>query len=329
MTVENSAEDVKELVLQLVTPTKERLRGALSATALSLDEREHLMGLQGLLCGVLQVCTQKLGAHMGGHADELMTLYLQVFKANSLGAVEDAFMAIGAVADAVEGDFDKYMEEFLPFLIQGLKSWDMFSVCMATVNILQDVLRALGERCVKYSDTVMSAIMEGLQSPTTHRDLKIGYLNCFMDLAFAIEGRFIGYLPQVMEVCMMAAQSHFEDPTPEDEEWQQSARAAVLGCYSAFITGLMPSGQHGRFGDYMQHVLAFINHVAADPHRAPEVTKAAAGLIGDVASAYGGHVKHLANVQPVVQMVRQALADPSMQSSGEWAQQQLSAAQRH
>jgi len=42
---------------------------------------------------------------------------------------EEAFMAVGALADQMEKPFIKYMEAFLPILVQGLSNNAEYQVC--------------------------------------------------------------------------------------------------------------------------------------------------------------------------------------------------------
>ena len=45
-----------------------------------------------------------------------MLLLLQVFSLKSAAVHEEAIMCVGAMADAVEGEFGKYMDSFMPHL---------------------------------------------------------------------------------------------------------------------------------------------------------------------------------------------------------------------
>ena len=68
--------------------------------------------------------TQKLGPASVQYADNLMQLFLQVFGAKNSTVHEEALMAVGAIANATDGDFDKYMPHFRPFLSLGLSNYE-------------------------------------------------------------------------------------------------------------------------------------------------------------------------------------------------------------
>lgn len=77
----------------------ERLKATFAVQIVSNDDREAQTELQGLLCGTLQVITQKLGPAAIPHADAMMQLFLEVFGAKSSTVQEEALMAVGAVAN--------------------------------------------------------------------------------------------------------------------------------------------------------------------------------------------------------------------------------------
>ena len=85
------------------------------------------VGLQGLLCGVLQVIVQKLSdsdaakAMIMHYADPIMESLLSVFAAQGQqGVHEEAMLAVGALTYASGRGFSKYMHGFFPYLKLGL-----------------------------------------------------------------------------------------------------------------------------------------------------------------------------------------------------------------
>ncbi len=66
-----------------------------------MDDKEEQNELQSLLCGVLQVITQKISDGIKPWADKMMMLYLQVFSSKSASVHEEALMAVGAIANGI------------------------------------------------------------------------------------------------------------------------------------------------------------------------------------------------------------------------------------
>lgn len=129
-----STEDTAPVVLQLVPVIMQKLNYTLEMQILSSDDKERQNELQALLCGVLQVIIQKLGAFESTkygiiqHADQLMGLFLRVFACRSATVHEEAMLAIGALAYATVGEFGKYMQEFYRYLEMGLQNFEEYQV---------------------------------------------------------------------------------------------------------------------------------------------------------------------------------------------------------
>lgn len=107
--IQNSAKDCNKTIGQLLPVLLDRLERTFTAQPLSADDREVQLELQGHLCGSLQACTQKLEGEVKPFADRMMMLFLKVFESQNAGVHEEALMAVGALANATEGDFVRYM----------------------------------------------------------------------------------------------------------------------------------------------------------------------------------------------------------------------------
>merc|ERR1712060_769839 len=148
----NAAEDTKVHIEHLLPVICQRLEQSFSMQIVSADDREAQNELQGLLCGSLQVVTQKLGPRAVQYADQMMQLFLQVFGAKNSTVHEEALMAVGAVANATELGFEKYMPHFRPFLSLGLSNSEEHQVCAVAVGVVGDICRALEAKVLPYCD---------------------------------------------------------------------------------------------------------------------------------------------------------------------------------
>ena len=77
-TLTNAAEDTKAHIQQLMPVILQRLEATFQMQIVSNDDREAQSELQGLLCGCIQVMTQKLGEQTAPHFDRMMQVFLQV-----------------------------------------------------------------------------------------------------------------------------------------------------------------------------------------------------------------------------------------------------------
>ena len=277
--IENSAADCNEATTHLLPVIMEELRVSFTA---GLNPNEQLE-LQGALCGILNNIIQKLGPAVKPHADNIMLLLLQVFGQKAASVQEEAIMCVGAMADAVEGEFSKYMDSFMPHLQAGLANWAAADVCNAAVGAVGDLCRALEVNVAGYCDIIVQKLLEALQAPNLDRVVKPEILSALGDIAMAIGEHFLKYLPFTMTMLMQAAQS--EMPDDADYEMMENIhklRESVLGAITGVIQGIkgnLPQLQQGMQA-YTQQIMQFLQLVDADEDCPIEVTKAATGVLG-------------------------------------------------
>lgn len=116
--VANSAPDCKPLLLQLLPAIVERFRVTFSLPVLNVTDRDDKEGLQGLLCGLIQVLVQNLERpEVAPLADAIMTNLIQALESKSNTCHNEAFLAIDAIADIMAEDFEVrsyYSKGFAP-----------------------------------------------------------------------------------------------------------------------------------------------------------------------------------------------------------------------
>ena len=64
-------------------------------------------------------------------------------------------------------------------------------------------------------------------------------------------------------------------------------RSSVLEAYTGILQGLFADNKEQLFLQFCEPVIAFIDVIAADPNKEEEVTNAAVGVVGDLASRLG------------------------------------------
>lgn len=94
-----------------------------------------------------------------------MSILLQVLNTmNSKSSVaESVFGAVGALANAFEEDFQKYMESFAPFLYRALGNKEDPNLCAMAIGLVSDVTRSLGPAAQPYCDNFMNHLLENLK----------------------------------------------------------------------------------------------------------------------------------------------------------------------
>jgi len=103
--IQTATKDCIPLLNSLIPVLLLRLEQTFAIQIVTQEDREDANEKQALLCGTLQVATQKLGKLISQFADKMMSLYLQIFsnsKNNHINTVhEEALMAVGALANGI------------------------------------------------------------------------------------------------------------------------------------------------------------------------------------------------------------------------------------
>lgn len=294
----NVSKDGIAFVHSCVPVLLEKLRNTMSAfpRALSEDDVTDLLELQGLLCGALATATHRLDStQVSPYADAMMEAYLQAFRMNgSAAAVEEALLAVGALAVAAGKDFIRYMPHFMPILGQALSNIAHHQICSIAVGVVGEFCRALGKEMLQYSDNVVYLLLEALKSTSLDRSVKPPILSCFGDIAMAVKGSFEKYLKQVMDCMRQAAESSVRmEVSMEDYdtvEWVLALRESIFEAYIGIINGLREDSKQELLMPYVEWIVAFCEVIVESPssQSAPmpdDMIKPIAGVLGDLVDA--------------------------------------------
>jgi importin subunit beta-1 len=322
--IQNSTKDSLPLIAQLLPPLLERLEKTFAAQIVSSDDKEAVVELQGHLCGSLQACTQKLEGEVKPYADRMMTLYLRLFELQSATVQEEVLMAVGALANAVEADFARYMPAFGKWLELALRNWEEHAVCAIAVGVVGDICRALGDKVTPYCDVLVGLLLENLKNPHINRNVKPPILSCFGDIALAIGGRFEPYLPHVMGMLQQASTT----PIPETADYDfvdyvLQLREDIFEAYTSIIQGLRTDNKSDLFLRHVEHVVGFVSFVWNDPTKSDEVIRGAVGVLGDLAHALGPKVRDVLKHEIVQGIINECASSSNQQTRevAKWAKQ--------
>jgi len=254
----------------------------------------------------------------------MMTQFLRVFEATSSSIHEEALMAVGAVANAVDSDFIRYMPSFHKWLDFALRNWEEHQVCGVAVGVVGDICRALGEKIQPYCDEIIGRLLENLRNSNINRIVKPPILSSFGDIALAISGKFEKYLPIVMNMLAQASTTTIPDASDYDfVEYVNQLREDIFEAYTSIIQGLRTDNKAELFLPYVDHVVGFVGHVWTDSSRSEAVTRGAVGLLGDLAHGLGQNPKVKAILQhETVQSIINESASSTVQQTrdvAKWA----------
>lgn len=292
---------VSNVVLQLLE-RQENLNG-MADQLVGMDDRNNWVEMQASISGVVSAALRRLGSEILPLGDRIMTNLLTLIQHGSKvpTVLEDAFLAVGSVVQAFEGEFNKYMDAFLPFLVAAINNHEATQLCSVAVGVVGDLSNGLGEHMSKYSQQLMTALLEGLQSSVIHRDVKPTILRTFGDMALANGAAFEPYLPTTMAVLQQAGAT----TAPEDDfaliDYVNGLREAVAEAFVGVVAGLKGANRTDLLQPYIELIVGFLTFVSiGDVERTDGLLKVSLGLLGDFASVFPGGQLKAALTQPFV-----------------------------
>eukprot|EP00904_Undaria_pinnatifida_P013666 jgi/Undpi1/942/HiC_scaffold_10.g04406.m1 len=328
--IKNSARDMMEVVRSTLAVVLSHLEQSFSSQVLTVEDRDRLQGLQSLLCGSLQVISIKMAKEVVPYADRIMHILVEVFKNKQAVAQEEAFMAVGALADQMEKPFINYMETFLPILIQGLSNNEEYQVCIVATGVVGDLCRALEKDILPYCQHIMGWLMVNLEGASINRDVKPVVLACLGDIALAIQGEFRQYLETTMNM-LAQAQGVCGSTNGQDEDmvdYINVLRESVLEAYSGIVQGLNEENNNhtNELLPFLPALMTFLDQLAADTNKDNDVLKTAIGVVGDLAQGLGvSHAPRLRTpgIMALLNEGEGSGQDESIVSLAKWAKEQV------
>ncbi|KAJ1801465.1 karyopherin Kap95 [Coemansia sp. RSA 2399] len=309
--------DTHPIIAKLGVAILDRLDATISGAnqTVSADDRLALGELQSNLLNVLSNVSRTLGRQISEISDRIMTCVLQLLTSSSKQSVvaEDAFILVGALITALEGDFARYLESFSPFLHNALQTHEEYQLCSIAVGLIGDICRALGHSASPYCDQFMTILLQNLESDVLQRDVKPGILSCFGDIALAIGGRFETYIDVsfgvLMAACNLSANTQAIDYDTID--YNNALRLGIFEAFVGIVQGLKSDGKAQLVLPRIQDIFVFMSVVFADPNRSEEVTKTMIALVGDLASAFSnGELREPLQYDWIQAMIKEGRANP-------------------
>ena len=142
--------------------------------------------------------------------------------------------------------FQVYVGTLMPFIYAALEAQDQPQLLSASLGLLSDVIRAVGEQIAPHCDQIVRYLFTDVESNTVSRMVKPAILAVFGEIALAIGAAFEPYLPVVMQLLQQAATlgSGTRDQNGfEMLDYIDSLNEGILEAYSGIILGLKGAGK--------------------------------------------------------------------------------------
>ncbi|CAO1615921.1 unnamed protein product [Parajaminaea phylloscopi] len=293
--------NVSNIILQLLE-RQERLN-SLADQLVGMDDKNNWVEMQSSISGVVSAALRRLGKEILPLGDRIMTNLLTLIQHGSKipTVLEDAFLAVGSVVQSFDADFEKYLEAFLPFLVAAIGNHEATQLCSVAVGVVGDLCNGLGAGMAKYSQQLMTALFEGLQSSVIHRDVKPTILRCFGDMALAIGADFEPFLGTTMVVLQQAGATVSPPNDFAMIDYVNYLREAVAEALTGIVAGLNAAGRVDLLQPHVELIVGFLTFVATHTFdRTESLLKAALGLLGDLASTFANGQLKAALTQPAI-----------------------------
>ena len=322
--IQNAAPDVKEVLMQLLPAIIDRLSQSFNMPVLNNEDKEQKEGVQGLLCGLIQVIAIKVSKEeIAPYCDSIMTNFLQVLQSKNATCHEEALSGTSAIVDVLEADFVKYMSALQPFLMAGLRNFEAYQVCTVAVGLVGDISRAIEGAMKPYCDDIMGALVEALQNSALHRSVKPPVLSCFGDIALAIGVGFEPYLQVSLMMLLQAAQTRAPEDDDDLIDYVNMLREGILEAYTGIIQGLKDGNRTDLLLPYVDAIMGFLEMLSTDRKNdyGNEVLGKAVGLVGDIGSSLGGQIKTQINQPYIINLLKEGhdTNDPTIVDTSQWA----------
>ncbi|KAI4199118.1 MAG: hypothetical protein LQ346_002637 [Caloplaca aetnensis] len=329
--VTNAANDSLPVVAKLSDIILQRLENTIpmQQQIVSVDDRNTLEEIQTSLASALLAIIQRLEREIKPQADRIMHVLLQVL--NSVGAKssvpDTVFATVGALANALEEDFAKYMDSFAPFQYKALGNQEEPALCAMAVGLVSDITRSLGEASQQYCDAYMNYLLQILSGTSNSHQLRPAILQSFGDMAQAIGPHFEKYLSVVAQVLNQSATMTLTDGAMEIFDYFISLREGIADAWDGAIVA-MKQGKADSLRPYVDSIIKFLHSISQDPNRSEALMRGAAGIIGDLAGAFpAGEYGEAFHSDWMIQLVRdvRASADYSARTkeTAKWAREQM------
>ena len=306
------AKDCYETIGKTTLHVLEKLQHSIHSN-FSVTDKNNLNNIQSYLCATLQSLLRKLNKNdILKLSDTIMQSLLYILQTSAVdnGSIqEDVILTVGTLIEVLHSDFNKYMDSFKPCLLAGLQNYREYHVCIASVGVVGDLSRALGEELLAYCDDLIKFLLAGLTEVSLFRDAKPHIISAIGDIALAIGPNFKNYIETVLQLLSQASQLEVDRKDYTLVEYLNELRDSCLDAYTGVIQGL--KGPHPvevnqevqLVWPHVPFILAFIDYIGKDPVHTDSNVCSCCGILGDLSVSFGNNMTQLLKDKPGVEKV--------------------------
>ena len=226
---------------------------------------------------------------------------------------EEGITAIIAIASVLENKFIDFMDDFINYLIVGLKSINEFYLCKYSIHCTSVIIRSLRDLFSKYINQILPLIMNILSSNDVDRNLTLDAFNIISDLFYSCSKETFNYFDSIMNVLGTSLQSSMINNISDDNEiikYFQKFREHLLENLTCIFSAVIDINKEKEFIVYVKPIIEFMNRICVDEKCVNlEILKSCLGLYGDFCKYYGVQIKSYINSE-IISKIIQYLSRP-------------------
>ena len=265
-------------------------------------------------------------------AENLLKNIMETFKMRK-SLYEEGISLIGAICNFIKSGFDKAMDLISPYIIQGLKSTNSFSICKASILCLSDIVLGLGTHN-KYIGDFLPLIMNILSDNNIDRDLKSYCFNIISDLFISCQQEIFKYFDNIMNIIKGAMEATKESLSIDTETDTINhfidLREHILETVSCIFSAIKDISKTKEFIPFVNGIIQYINLVSNDSLCCSfSILTQGLFLIADFCTVYQsdlvpllnrGHIKNMINK---IEKDKNIYKDPKFITGLNWAKNNL------
>ena len=199
-------------------------------------------------------------------AENLLNNIIETFKMRK-SLYEEGISLIGGICNYIRDEFKGVMELISPYIIQGLKSTNSYSICKASILCLSDIVLGLGNQN-KYISDFLPLIMNILSDNNIDRDLKSYCFNIISDLFISCQQEIFKYFDSIMNIIKGAMEATKEslsiDTDTDTINHFIDLREHILETISCIFSAIKDISKTKEFIPFVNGIIQYINLVSSD-----------------------------------------------------------------
>ena len=298
---EHSAHDVKE---QLI----DKFKVLSNMFEKTLDEK-NFNNLE--ICNYYQeyIAGCLIGFFINGKADKNIAATLLQNVINSFekrkSLYNEGVNLIGSISLFTQKYFDAVMQLILPYLIQGLKSFDSPSLCQTSIICLSEIIRALEDQN-KYINQFLPIILNILSNDNITPSVKPYCFLILSDLFMNCPEEAFKYFEDIMKViggAMQATQIKLnEDMDQETISYFINLRENILETITCILTEIKCINKSNEFIPFVRTITNYINFIGNDSINSINIMKDGLFILAEFCNSYKGDMKPILDAVLIKEM---------------------------